>query len=169
MKKDNKGFSLVELIIVIAIMAILVGIVGSQVLPYLNKSREAKDQQILSGWVTSALSSYSSNAADLTDSAYEIVITVDKANHPGLCGAATVTGGSTTPVDKNEILKNAFNQLAACNGVQFSSTLYKTLSGVTIRVTPTNEDGDGYVVKISELSGLETDKGSISTTELVAK
>lgn len=49
-KKDNKGFSLVELIIVIAIMAILVGIVGTQVLPYIDKSRHAKDVQVLS-WI----------------------------------------------------------------------------------------------------------------------
>ena len=45
--KSNKGFSLVELIIVIAIMAILVGVVGTQVIPYLENSRKAKDQQIL--------------------------------------------------------------------------------------------------------------------------
>ncbi|MBQ6094530.1 MAG: prepilin-type N-terminal cleavage/methylation domain-containing protein, partial [Lachnospiraceae bacterium] len=35
-KLNNKGFSLVELIIVIAIMAILVGVVGTQVIPYLE-------------------------------------------------------------------------------------------------------------------------------------
>ena len=51
-KKDNKGFSLVELIIVIAIMAILVGIVGTQVLPYINKSKEAKDFQIINSYCT---------------------------------------------------------------------------------------------------------------------
>ena len=45
-KADNKGFSLVELIIVIAIMAILVGVVGTQVIPYIEKSRKAKDTQI---------------------------------------------------------------------------------------------------------------------------
>ncbi|MEG2774859.1 MAG: type II secretion system protein [Acetivibrio sp.] len=39
----NKGFSLVELIIVIAIMAILVGVIGSQAIPYLEKARESKD------------------------------------------------------------------------------------------------------------------------------
>jgi type IV pilus assembly protein PilA len=50
-KKDNKGFSLVELIIVIAIMAILVGIVGTQVIPYINKSKEAKDFQIINSFV----------------------------------------------------------------------------------------------------------------------
>ena len=64
-KANNKGFSLVELIIVIAIMAILVGIVGSQVVPYLEKSRKAKDIQILSAWCTDAMSAYSSNAATL--------------------------------------------------------------------------------------------------------
>ncbi|MEG1992547.1 MAG: prepilin-type N-terminal cleavage/methylation domain-containing protein [Acetivibrio sp.] len=42
-KKENQGFSLVELIIVIAIMAILVGVIGSQAIPYLEKARESKD------------------------------------------------------------------------------------------------------------------------------
>lgn len=63
-KKDNKGFSLVELIIVIAIMAILVGVVGTQVVPYLNKSKYAKDQQILSAFATAAVSAYSMKAGD---------------------------------------------------------------------------------------------------------
>lgn len=61
-KKDNKGFSLVELIIVIAIMAILVGVVGTQVIPYINKSKVAKDQQILNSISTAAVASYSENA-----------------------------------------------------------------------------------------------------------
>ena len=61
-KKDNKGFSLVELIIVIAIMAILVGIVGTQVLPYINKSKEAKDFQIINSYGTAATTAYASNA-----------------------------------------------------------------------------------------------------------
>lgn len=62
-KKDNKGFSLVELIIVIAIMAILVGIVGTQVIPYINKSKVAKDQQVLNSISTAAVAAYSENGA----------------------------------------------------------------------------------------------------------
>lgn len=58
-KQDNRGFSLVELIIVIAIMAILIGIVGTQVIPYLNRSREAKDLQVISSYGTAAVSAYS--------------------------------------------------------------------------------------------------------------
>lgn len=62
-KKDNKGFSLVELIIVIAIMAILVGIVGTQVIPYISKSKVAKDQQVLNSISTAAVAAYSENGA----------------------------------------------------------------------------------------------------------
>ena len=41
--KNNKGFSLVELIIVIAIMAILVGLIIPFVFIYLNKSKVSSD------------------------------------------------------------------------------------------------------------------------------
>ncbi|HAU84373.1 MAG TPA: hypothetical protein DCW90_02335 [Lachnospiraceae bacterium] len=67
-KLDNKGFSLIELIIVIAIMAILIGIVGTQVVPYIEKSKQAKDQQVLSGLLTSATTAFASNA-ELADKA----------------------------------------------------------------------------------------------------
>ena len=36
-KNDNKGFSLVELIIVVAILAILVGLLAPQYLKYVEK------------------------------------------------------------------------------------------------------------------------------------
>ena len=43
MKKNNKGFSLVELIIVIAIMAILAGALAPSLIKYINKSRRSSD------------------------------------------------------------------------------------------------------------------------------
>jgi len=45
MKNDNKGFSLIELIVVIAIMAILVGAIAPQVSKYIQRAREASDIQ----------------------------------------------------------------------------------------------------------------------------
>lgn len=42
----NKGFSLVELIIVIAIMAILIGVMAPQLLKYVERSRESSDKQV---------------------------------------------------------------------------------------------------------------------------
>jgi len=44
-KKNNKGFSLVELIVVIAIMAVLIGVIAPQFLGYTDKAKESTDVQ----------------------------------------------------------------------------------------------------------------------------
>lgn len=43
----NKGFSLVELIVVIAIMAVLVGVLAPTLIKNVENSRKSKDQQNL--------------------------------------------------------------------------------------------------------------------------
>ena len=64
-KTNNKGFSLVELIIVIAIMAILVGVLAPQYIKYVEKSRKSADLDIADGV-------YSAVQTALTDSDYTI-------------------------------------------------------------------------------------------------
>lgn len=131
-KKDNKGFSLVELIIVIAIMAILVGIVGTQVIPYIDKSRHAKDVQVLSGLCTDAMTAYSSNAANLDpDATYTIVIS-------NSVDIATPTG---TNGDK---LKASFQEL---NGVKNTTNLkLESKAGKKVnKITITCKNGDPMI------------------------
>lgn len=60
-KKGKKGFSMIELIIVIAIMAILVALIGTQLIPYLEKSREKRDTTTLDTCLTAIQSVISEN------------------------------------------------------------------------------------------------------------
>lgn len=65
-KGNNKGFSLVELIVVIAIMAVLVAVLAPQFTKYVDRSRMSNDSTTVAGIVTAV----QTGVADLTD--YEI-------------------------------------------------------------------------------------------------
>ena len=60
-KMNNKGFSLVELIVVIAIMAVLVGVLAPQFIKYVESSRRSTD-------VSNAQNIQSAVLADIAES-----------------------------------------------------------------------------------------------------
>ena len=62
----NKGFSLVELIIVIAIMAVLVGVLAPQFLKYVERSRKATDVDNMQAVIT-AIQVYAADPDVTTD------------------------------------------------------------------------------------------------------
>ncbi len=51
-KKNNSGFSVVELIIVIAIMAVIIALLVPQFIKHMERSREAKDLQDIETYKT---------------------------------------------------------------------------------------------------------------------
>lgn len=150
-QKDNRGFSLVELIIVIAIMAILVGIVGTQVIPYIDKSRHAKDIQVLSGLCTDATTAYSSNAATL-DSSKSYVITITK-GATGAAGAVTVYGGTDA---ENKILKDAFyelNNIENVGSLKLESKAGKDVSKIEITCQSADSKQAMVTVEVTTTTG----------------
>lgn len=126
-KENNQGFSLVELIIVITIMAILVGIVGSQVIPYIDKARKAKDIQVVNGYCTDATTAFVS-CTDQLDEGKTYTITIVKTGTSWSVAAKDNNGTNAT------VLKNAFVEL---NGLDtgipnFQSKEGKKISKISI-------------------------------------
>ncbi|MGN0426422.1 MAG: type II secretion system protein [Agathobacter sp.] len=129
-KGNNKGFSLVELIIVIAIMAILVGIVGTQVIPYINRSKVAKDQQVLSSFLTDAVSAFSMNAekAEADDT-----IIIKK--------TGTTWGIDTTNSSADPTVQDTFTELNGGSiNVNLTSTKGAAISEITITFKATGTE-----------------------------
>ena len=71
-KMNNKGFSLVELIVVIAIMAVLVGVLAPQFIKYVERSRVSTDMQNMQLMKTAVEVQVAGALADASD--YEISI-----------------------------------------------------------------------------------------------
>jgi len=142
MKRDsksmnNKGFSLVELIIVIAIMAILVAVLAPTYLKFVERSRKSTDVSNVAEIVT-ALQTY---AAD------PMVNQADKLNS----GTIAITGTST-PVSATNATNNADKALKAVGittiGMK-STEWHSKATTITLNVT-VNSDG---TVKVEDSAG----------------
>jgi len=142
-KLNNKGFSLVELIIVIAIMAILVGVVGTQVIPYLENSRKAKDQQVISSWNTAAMSAYSNAAAKIDATADYKIELVPASGVIGVTCKGQLPGGSMATSTKGaKEIEDYFKQLTGMDTTPYNlnkmeSKAGKAITDVTITISST--------------------------------
>lgn len=96
MKKNNKGFSLVELIIVIAIMAILAGAIAPALIRYIDKSRKSNDVSAAKSIKTAV------ETALASEKAYEELTAVTPANYIKITAnqtaATAITGASFSGV-----------------------------------------------------------------------
>ena len=107
--KKNKGFSLVELIIVIAIMAILAAAIAPALIRYIDKSRKADDVTAAGTIATAA------NAALANEAAYDAV--------------ATAMNGTTLVATANVQTAAAGFTAANTNYQKFVDEVNKNLTG----------------------------------------
>ncbi len=125
-KLNNKGFSLVELIIVIAIMAVLIGVLAPQYLKYVEKSRQSADLDNVDALI-SAVEIYSADPANaIVDDTLECTDGTIKPPTGNLKAALDDAGLTTLPSMKSKAY--------ASWTIKFDST------GVT--VTDGNADND---------------------------
>lgn len=114
MKKSNKGFSLVELIIVIAIMAILAAAIAPALIRYIDKSRKADDVQFF-GQINTAAS-----AALANEDAYEAVAASIGTTNAVWTGTFDNTGAVTNPSDSDEFVKEVNSTVGTGNKLKYT-------------------------------------------------
>lgn len=128
-KLGNKGFSLVELIVVIAIMAVLVGVLAPTLIKNIEKSRVSKDKQNLDtvkGAITTVLAD-ETYYSDLKNN--EVYIAAD--------GTVSVKN-EFTPADSTLKLK------------KLSEELIDTISKEKVEMTSKDLKGKKITFKIEE-------------------
>lgn len=136
----NKGFSLVELIIVIAIMAVLVGVLAPQFLKYVERSRKATDVDNIQSVIT-AIQVY---AADPAVASADKIVASKNATLTFATGGLTIGGDNSTNVTK--ALTEA--SLTASN-IKMKSEAYKS---IVITITVDAEGVPSFSVANTELA-----------------
>ena len=109
-KKNNRGFSLVELIVVIAIMAVLVAVTAPQFTKYVDKSRQSVDATTVANVVSAAQVGVADVVSypDITSGTY--VITINTSG-TAVTGAKMDEPGSTAVTAMETAIADACGDL----------------------------------------------------------
>lgn len=138
-KLGNKGFSLVELIVVIAIMAVLVGVLAPTLIKNIEKSRESKDAQNIEQLKSSA------EIALNNESAYASV--VPSTGSSALVTLVTLTDSSCT-----------FNTQS-----DFSSEFTGNMDVTKTKLTSKKYSGKTVTINVNSLGQVSIDVSTASS------
>ena len=160
-KMNNKGFSLVELIVVIAIMAVLIGVLAPTLLGNIEKSKLSKDKQAIDEL-------YQAWTNTLGDPKYEPPY---NKHFTYTCSAdGTITINDTTAVpansikssddgtDKTTVFTGELADYIGSGTIKLSSKYYKSTSAnIVINISSTG--------KVSVVATGTEDKGNFNINE----
>lgn len=150
-KMNNKGFSLVELIVVIAIMAVLIGVLAPQYLRYVEKARLQKDNSA----IAEIANAIKIAMADETINTY-----VGAGNNKIESTSAADSAKVITFTSGADVLSAEMYLTIGGEWTSTSNTYQKSSTPITFEIK-----NDGGVVTVS-VSGYYTDPKLGATTEV---
>lgn len=137
-KENNKGFSLVELIVVIAIMVVLVAVLGSTILGYVDKSKYSKDVSALDSINTAVKAFVADPSSKYEDGkTYTLEVLMDSSiDAGGVIKPILAEVFNTTTGDFNNASKS-FDDVKL-------STVYVSITNGAVAVLVETDSGDSY-------------------------
>lgn len=140
-KKDNKGFTLVELVIVIAILAILVGLLAPQYTKYVEKSRKSADVNNMDELIKAVEVYEIDNASKTAISEKEVTINMSKTAETTALTSGATANDTDVVAAFDEYVKNWKNvrlKSSWTNGTVTAKIKISAEGGVTVEeYTPT--------------------------------
>ncbi len=138
---DNKGFSLVELIVVIAIMAVLMGVLAPTLIGNIEKSRESTDLQNLDTIRGAAVTAMANEAAykdvmAAMGSNTKLVIDLGSSASAAVTGIGPINGHNNFQDEMNTIITSsiAMKSSAACKSGNNVKIIITNSGNVTVAV-----------------------------------
>lgn len=138
---NNKGFSLVELIIVVAIMAILIGILAPQYMKYVEKSRLSADNDTIDA-VRKACETAMADPDSAQASTFQIAFstTADATDPTTNKEVAAIINGDTTSatLSKTQLKSKSYKNATSAPTIDVTFTKNATTGEIDVTVTTNN-------------------------------